>query len=67
MAAAWDSLTALEQWVEAGRPPVNPTVADLNHARTRPLCEHPSRPRYVAGNPDDAASVTCASAQQPAA
>lgn len=66
-AAAWDSLTALEQWVEAGRPPVNPTVADLNHARTRPLCEHPSWPRYVTGNPDDAASFTCAPAQQPAA
>ncbi|WP_093420691.1 tannase/feruloyl esterase family alpha/beta hydrolase [Saccharopolyspora flava] len=63
-AAGWDSLTALETWTDTGRPPRNPVVTDLNHPRTRPLCEHPAWPRYVGGNPDDAASFRC---QQPAA
>jgi feruloyl esterase len=59
-AASWDSLSALENWVEKGTPPANPVVADANHARTRPLCEYPEWPRYRAGNPDNAASFVCA-------
>ncbi|WP_367128769.1 tannase/feruloyl esterase family alpha/beta hydrolase [Saccharothrix sp. HUAS TT1] len=61
--AGWDSLTALEQWVERHRPPVRPVVADKNTAtsgRTRPLCESPGWPRYVgSGDPDSARSFTC--------
>jgi hypothetical protein len=58
-AASWDSLSALERWVEMGRPPTNPIVADASHGRTRPLCEYPDWPRYRAGDPDSAASFVC--------
>jgi feruloyl esterase len=59
-AASWDSLTALDHWVESGQSPVNPVVADANHDnRTRPLCEYPEWPRYRAGDPDSAASFVC--------
>ena len=58
-AASWDSLTTLERWVEKGQPPTNPTVADANHNRTRPLCEYPAWPRYHDGDPDSAANFTC--------
>lgn len=58
-AASWDSLSALEHWVERGKPPADPTVADLAHNRTRPLCAYPAWPRYRAGDPDIAASFVC--------
>jgi hypothetical protein len=58
-AAGWDSLSALERWVEKGKPPVNPVVADTNHNRTRPLCEYPGWPRYRAGDPNNASSFAC--------
>ena len=60
-AATWDSLTALERWVEEGRPPARPVVADGASAtgRTRPLCEYPGWPRYRAGDPASADSFTC--------
>lgn len=59
-AASWDSLTALERWVEKGQPPVNPVVADANHGnRTRPLCDYPDWPRYRAGDPNSASSFVC--------
>jgi len=60
-AASWDSLSALERWVEKGQPPADPVVADANHNRTRPLCEYPGWPRYVAGDPDSASSFVCTS------
>ncbi|MET9227598.1 tannase/feruloyl esterase family alpha/beta hydrolase [Lentzea sp. NPDC003310] len=59
-AAGWDSLTALERWVDSGRSPREPVVADNAHDRTRPLCEYPGWPRYRSGDPDSAASFTCA-------
>jgi feruloyl esterase len=58
-AANWDSLSALERWVEAGRPPVNPVVVDSRDGRTRPLCEYPRWPRYRSGDPDRAESFGC--------
>ncbi|MEU8638950.1 tannase/feruloyl esterase family alpha/beta hydrolase [Amycolatopsis sp. NPDC048633] len=58
-AAGWDSLTALERWVDRGQPPANPTVTDLTHARTRPLCTYPDWPRYRAGDPNVASSFVC--------
>ena len=58
-AASWDSLSALERWVEKGQSPSNPVVADANHNRTRPLCQYPDWPRYRAGDPDRAASFVC--------
>ena len=63
-AVAWDSISALQDWVEHGNPPKNPIVSDgifSHNSRTRPLCEYPSWPRYVAGSIDDAASYVCAS------
>jgi feruloyl esterase len=59
-AASWDSLTALEHWVEGGQPPTHPTVTDANHGnRTRPLCDYPAWPRYRTGDPNNASSFVC--------
>lgn len=60
--AAWDSLTALEAWVERGVVPVNQVVADTIGVpgRTRPLCEWPAYPRYNgSGDVNAAASFAC--------
>ncbi|WP_225860516.1 tannase/feruloyl esterase family alpha/beta hydrolase [Streptomyces triticiradicis] len=58
-AAAWDSLSALEDWAEQGRAPTNAIVSDTLHHRTRPLCAYPDWPRYRTGAPDDAAGFVC--------
>lgn len=61
--AAWDSVTALEKWVEDGVAPANQVVTDTVGVpgRTRPLCEYPSWPKYNgSGDVDSAASYTCA-------
>ncbi|MBF9132599.1 tannase/feruloyl esterase family alpha/beta hydrolase [Plantactinospora sp. S1510] len=58
-AANWDSLSALERWVEEGRPPVEPVVTDALRGRTRPLCEYPRWPKYRSGDPDSAQSFVC--------
>ncbi|GAA2613095.1 tannase/feruloyl esterase family alpha/beta hydrolase [Actinomadura fulvescens] len=62
-AASWDSLTALEGWVENATPPKHPIVKDLNPTaagRTRPLCEYPAWPRYrMTGDPNHAANFAC--------
>jgi len=61
--AAWDSVTALENWVERGTAPANQVVADTAGVpgRTRPLCEYPAFPRYNgAGDVNASASYTCA-------
>ncbi|MFG1923104.1 tannase/feruloyl esterase family alpha/beta hydrolase [Cryptosporangium sp. NPDC048952] len=58
-AATWDSLTALEHWVENGRAPVDPVSADSRDGRTRPLCEYPRWPKYRSGDPDRAQSFEC--------
>jgi len=60
----WDSLSALDRWVETGAAPAEPIAADANPAgagRTRPLCRFPSWPRYKgAGDINQAASFACA-------
>ncbi|MDB5766972.1 MAG: hcaG [Collimonas fungivorans] len=61
--AAWDSLTALENWVEQGSAPVSQVVSDTAGipGRSRPLCEFPAWPRYKgAGDVNLAASFSCA-------
>ncbi|XYI35495.1 Tannase and feruloyl esterase [Cupriavidus oxalaticus] len=61
--AAWDSLTALENWVEQGTAPASLTVTDTVGVpgRTRPLCEYPTWPKYNgSGDVNVAASFTCA-------
>jgi feruloyl esterase len=61
--AAWDSLTALENWVENRTVPSDPVVTDTvgSPGRQRPLCEYPSWPRYRGeGDLNAAASFVCA-------
>jgi hypothetical protein len=61
---SWDPLTALEDWVERGKPPAGLTTTDTakdTAGRTRPMCEYPAYPAYKADatDPDAAASFTC--------
>lgn len=60
----WDSVTALENWVENGIAPANQTVTDRGvlAGRTRPLCPYPTFPKYKGGSLDVnlASSFTCA-------
>ena len=62
--ADWDSLTALDHWVETGAAPSAPVVADVSAAtrgRTRPLCRYPTWPRYNgAGDINAAGNYSCA-------
>jgi feruloyl esterase len=60
---SWDSVTALENWVERNVAPTAQTIRDANAAsnsRTRPLCDYPAWPRYNgAGDVNAASSFTC--------
>ncbi|MFH2130093.1 MAG: tannase/feruloyl esterase family alpha/beta hydrolase [bacterium] len=61
--ASWDSLTALESWVEKGTAPENQVVMDGIGVpgRTRPLCDYPGWPKYNgSGDINLASSFTCA-------
>lgn len=61
--ANWDSLTALENWVEKDIAPKNLVVADSVGVpgRTRPMCEYPAWPKYKGnGDVNAAASFVCA-------
>jgi feruloyl esterase len=61
--ATWDSLTALEDWVEKGIAPENQITTDTVGVpgRTRPLCDYPLWPKYRgAGDVNAAASFRCA-------
>jgi carboxylesterase type B len=60
--AAWDSLTALENWVEKGTSPSAQVVTDTVGVpgRTRPLCDYPKWAQYNgSGDVNLAASFTC--------
>lgn len=60
--AGWDSLAALEAWVEQAQPPERLVVSDSLGVpgRTRPLCPFPTWPRYRgAGDIDRAESFEC--------
>ena len=62
--ASWDSLTALENWVERGVAPAAQIVSDSVGVpgRTRPLCEYPQWPKYRgSGDVNNAASFDCVS------
>lgn len=58
-AAQWDSIDAITNWVEKGRAPSHSIVTDGNTGRTRPMCEYPTWPKYVGGDPDSASSFVC--------
>lgn len=60
--AAWDSLTALENWVEKRNAPAAQVVTDTAGVpgRTRPLCDFPRWAQYNGtGDVNLAASFTC--------
>jgi hypothetical protein len=59
--ASWDSLTALEQWVESGIAPAGQITTDTAGVpgRTRPLCDYPTWPQYTGGDVNAAASFKC--------
>jgi hypothetical protein len=58
---SFDSLTALESWVEDGVPPSRILArGNAFPGRTRPLCPYPQTPHYNGwGNPENAASFIC--------
>ncbi len=59
----WESLAALDAWVEEGKAPDAAVVTDgtsgPTRGRTRPLCPHPTWPRFRGGDANLAASFTC--------
>jgi feruloyl esterase len=61
--AKFDSLGALQTWVENGKAPTGLTAVDgnPNANRSRPLCEYPKWPKFTgaAGTDGSAASFTC--------
>ena len=60
--AAWDSIAALDNWVERGTAPTNQVVFDTAGVpgRSRPLCAYPTWPRYNgSGDVNAAASFAC--------
>jgi feruloyl esterase len=60
---SWDSLAALENWVERGLPPATSLVTDTvaaTYGRTRPLCQYPAWPKYRgSGSLDAAVNYSC--------
>jgi hypothetical protein len=60
----WDSLGALDAWVDRGVAPGPQVAVDTAKAtagRTRPLCDYPAYPRYAgSGDPAQASSFACA-------
>jgi len=59
----WDSLSALENWVEKGLAPGTGVALDAvgaTYGRTRPLCQYPSWPKYRgSGSMDAAVNYSC--------
>jgi feruloyl esterase len=60
-----DMLSALQHWVEAGRAPTDLQLVEqvaqrpFDVKRSRPLCEWPAWPRYLAGDVNAASSFQC--------
>lgn len=63
----WDSLAALENWVEGGLAPSTPIVTDsvaATYGRTRPACAWPAWPKYKgSGSLDAALNYSCVQEQ----
>jgi feruloyl esterase len=59
----WDSLAALENWVEGGLAPSTGIAVDAvagTYGRTRPLCQYPAWPKYKgSGSIDAAVNYSC--------
>lgn len=60
---SFDTIGALEQWVENGNAPAQIVASHRTNGRvdrTRPLCPYPQVAQYKgAGNPDEAANFVC--------
>jgi len=60
----FDMLTALEQWVEHGKAPVQVTGSHMTNGqvdRTRPICAYPMEAKYKGtGSTDEAVNFSCA-------
>jgi len=60
----FDMVSAMEQWVEQGKPPEQIVASHSQNGtidRTRPLCPYPQVARYKGtGSIDDASNFTCA-------
>jgi feruloyl esterase len=57
----FDTLSALESWVEKGTPPATMLATKANAPISRPLCPYPQLPRYKGtGDTNDAANYSCA-------
>jgi len=62
-ASSFDMVAVLERWVEQGAAPEEVMAQRLRNGvidRTRKLCAWPQAARYGRGDPDSAASFTCA-------
>ena len=56
----FDSLTAMEQWVEKGKAPTSMIATKANSPVARPLCAYPQVAKYKGtGDTNDAANFTC--------
>jgi hypothetical protein len=57
----FDSLTALDNWVEKGQPPTTMVATrSSDRAFSRPVCQYPALPRYSGkGDPNQASSFHC--------
>jgi feruloyl esterase len=56
----FDSLTALENWVEKGTPPASMIATKANAPISRPLCPYPQVAKYKgSGDTNDAANFAC--------
>ena len=66
--AQFESLQALQDWVEKGKAPGQPMAIDGNPNvnRSRPVCRYPSWPKFtgVPGTENNAESFTCTSGTQ---
>ena len=57
----FDTLTAMENWVEKSTPPATMLATKANAPISRPLCPYPQLPRYKGtGDTNDASSYSCA-------
>ena len=57
----FDSLSAMEKWIEQGQAPSLMIATKANSPISRPLCPYPQLPKYKgAGDPNDAANFVCA-------
>jgi feruloyl esterase len=57
----FDTLTAMENWVEKGIPPASMLATKTNSPLSRPLCPYPQLPRYTgSGDTNDAKNYVCA-------